>query len=133
MLIVTVSVCVLLLSGIAILLYLSQDVVRDSEPSTPTTSAAAVQALDQSAEERAYEAIRNVQLPPETAERIENTDGDAAEPTPARLPPPHRKGQETKHGSLPPTTLALNCERLRRAYSAEELKKIPGFQEKCKQ
>lgn len=133
MLIMIVSICGLLLSGIAILLYLSGDVLRDSEPSTPTTSAAAVQALDQTAEERAYEAMRNVQLPPETPERSENTDGDAAEPTPARLQPPRRKGQETKHGSLPPTTLALNCERLRRAYSADELKKIPGFQEKCNQ
>lgn len=132
-LIMIAIICGLLLTGIAILLYLGRDVVLDNEPLAPMTSAAPVQALDQSAEERAYEAMRTVQLPRETAERTEETDGKAAEPTPPRLQAPGRRAQEAKHGSLPPTTLALNCERLRRAYSAEELKKVPGFQEKCKQ
>lgn len=127
------SICGVLLTGIAILLYLNGNVPLSPERPAPQHSSVPVQALDQSAEERAYEAIRNVQVSPEADTRTENADQNAGRPTPSRVPLAKRENQDAKHGYLPPTTLALNCERLRKAYSGDELEKIPGFQEKCKQ
>ncbi len=36
-----------------------------------------------------------------------------------------------EQATLPSTTVALNCQRLRKAYSATELAKMAGYQEKC--
>lgn len=132
-LILIVSICGLLLAGAALLLFLNRDVPMATEPSAPPPSAAPVQPLDQSAEERAYEAIRKVRVVPESTGDSDKAELGMEKPAPSPLQSAKRGSQEAKRESLPPTTLALNCERLRKAYSDDELRKIPGFKEKCAQ
>lgn len=122
----------LVLVGAAILLYMNESAALKPQPAAPVHSAAPVQALDQSAEERAYEAMRKVPLPAETADQPVIVAGKETRSEPRHLYSGDRVNREARSGYLPPTTLALNCERLRKAYSSEELKRIPGFLEKCK-
>lgn len=134
LLILIVSVFGLLLVGAALLFFLNRDMPKaPATASPPPSSAAPVQPLDQSAEERAYEAIRKVRVTPEATESTEKASPSAATSTPLPLAPPRRANSETRHETLPATTVALNCERLRKAYSEDELRKIPGFREKCAQ
>lgn len=132
LLIVVACIGGLVLIGAAILLYMNESAALKSEPSAPVHSAAPVQALDQSAEERAYEAMRKVPLPAETADQPVTVGRKEARSEQPHLHSGDRVNREAKNGYLPPTTLALNCERLKKAYSSEELKRIPGFLEKCK-
>lgn len=131
-LLVVLGVCALVAAGVALLMHLgNESAPLRVQPPAPQHSAVSVQPLDQSAEERAYEAIRKVPLAPEVKERAETTSPEIPSPTPSRLDPPTRADKAKQQEHLPPTTLALNCERLRKAYPPEELKKIPGFKEKC--
>jgi len=79
-----------------------------------------VKALDVAAEQRATDAIVNAM-----AERDRENAIAAAEAAEAAKPPAER-------ATLPPTTLALNCARFKRAYSPAELAKIPAYKELCK-
>lgn len=131
-LIVAIGVFVLLLGAAAGLLFSMDDPAPTSVDSSASPIVeATVQPLDQTAEERAYEAIRKVPLAPEAAQRA--ADADQKDPGSAqRVQLADRQNHEADEGHLPPTTIALNCERLRKAYSHEELDEIPGFKEKCK-
>lgn len=132
-LILIVGILGLLMAGAGLLLFLNRDMPSPPEASPPPSSAAPVQPLDQTAEERAYEAIRKVRVTPEATESSPKAEQSPAAPTPLPLRPAKRNNHEVRREDLPATTLALNCERLRKAYSADELRKIPGFQEKCAQ
>lgn len=132
LLIVVACIGGLVLIGAAILFYMDQSAALNPKPPVQVHSAAPVQALDQSAEERAYEAMRKVPPPAETAERPAISEGKATGSQRTSLQPADHPKREARNGYLPPTTLALNCERLRKAYSGDELKRIPGYQEKCK-
>ena len=131
-LVAAAGIC-LVLAGAATLFYISSLPAADAgDASEPPAAEATVQALDQSAEERAYEAMRKIPVVAETAgdgvdeEAPGRTAGAPSQP---RLTKDLRRSADKGH--LPPTTLALNCERLRKAYSNDELQKIPGFKEKC--
>ncbi|GGC05487.1 hypothetical protein GCM10011494_25090 [Novosphingobium endophyticum] len=131
-LIVAMGVFVLLLGGAAALLFSMEGPAPASiDSSAPAIVEATVQPLDQTAEERAYEAIRKVPLAPETAQRPADTDQKTPESA-QRVQLADRQNHKADEGLLPPTTIALNCERLRKAYAHEELDEIPGFREKCK-
>lgn len=132
-LILIVSIFGLLLAGAGLIFFLNRDMPRPPEASPSPSAPAPVQPLDQSAEDRAYEAIRKVRVTPEPTGISEKTDRIPAAPEPPPLQPPKRGNHETRREALPSTTVALNCERLRKAYSADELRKIPGFREKCAQ
>lgn len=132
-LILIVSIFGLLLAGAGMLFFLNRDMPRPPEAAPLPSSAAPVQPLDQSAEERAYEAIRKVRVAPEASETPEKAEENLAAPKALPLAPAKRGNQESMREALPATTLALNCERLRRAYSEDELRKISGFREKCPQ
>ncbi|HKT85806.1 MAG TPA: hypothetical protein VJQ77_06955 [Novosphingobium sp.] len=127
------SIFGLLLAGAALLFFLNRDMPKAPEAAPPPSSAAPVQPLDQTAEDRAYEAMRKVHVAPEASEVPEKAERNTAAPVPLPLRPAKRSNREPGREALPATTLALNCERLRKAYSDEELKKIPGFKEKCTQ
>ena len=79
----------------------------------------AAEAHIKTAEERADDAIRNL-----IAEQAREAAIDRAAASEAARPPEER-------ATMPPTTLALNCERIRQAYSARELAGIAVYQEKC--
>jgi len=83
-------------------------------------AAKTVQALDVAAEQRATDAFVNAMTERERDDAIA-----AAEASEAAKPPAER-------ATLPPTTVALNCTRLKRAYTPAELAKIPAYKEKCK-
>lgn len=131
LLIVIVSICLVLSAGVAILLYLNGN--SPPPPQASTTASEPVQTLDQTAEERAYEAIRSVQTPTESSETDKVDARDETKAGITRRQSPDSAGQGAQQGALPPTTLALNCERLRKAYRSDELEEIPGFKEKCRQ
>jgi hypothetical protein len=132
MLIWTASAVGLLLAGVAVLVYsLGGSASLHTAPLPPPVVEASVQPLDQTAEEKAYEAIRKVPRAPETAESPSDAEQGKSAATQRRTHLADGSKHRVDEALLPPTTLALNCERLRKAYSHEELDKIPGFKEKC--
>lgn len=82
--------------------------------------AVASDARERSAEERADDAVQNI-----LAEQEREKEIAQAAASEAAKPPEHR-------AALPPTSVALNCNRLLRSYSAAELAKMPAYQEKCR-
>lgn len=82
--------------------------------------AAANDARGRSAEERADDAIAGI-----IAEQARETEIAKAAASEAAKAPEAR-------AALPPTTIALNCQRLRQSYTAAELKNISAYQEKCR-
>lgn len=82
-------------------------------------AAATIPATNRAAEDRAQDAINNA---------IQTQDDELAiakaEASEAAKPPEER-------ATIAPTTVALGCQRLRRAYSAAELAKMQVYQEKC--
>lgn len=79
-----------------------------------------IEAFDTAAEERAYDAIQKV---------IEQRDRTEAIETTAKV---EAANSSEAPATLPPTTRALNCTRLARAYSVDELAKMQEYQEYCK-
>lgn len=82
--------------------------------------AAAADAREISAEERAIDAVTNFQAEREREEAIAK-----AEATEAAKPPEAR-------AVVPPTTIARRCAQLLRTYSSEQLAKMAAYQEKCR-
>lgn len=109
-----------ILAGVLFLGWLWQHDRKVLQREQAKREAAASKALDQSAEERANDAVRGI-----IAEKDRETAIAEAEKKEAQKAPLER-------ATLPPTTVALNCQRLRQAYSAEKLAKMPGYAEKCK-
>lgn len=111
--IIAVAAVALLASGWAIL---KSSIISDHEKDRAVK---AIDARDKSAEDRADDAVRNILSEKDREARIaEAALKEAAKP-------------ETEHVKLPPTTVAANCERLEKAYSASELAKIPAYKELC--
>ncbi|SFG47664.1 hypothetical protein SAMN05518801_13210 [Novosphingobium sp. CF614] len=128
------------LAAAATSVYILRAPATDIGVSAFPTADTSVQALDQSAEERAYQAIQNIQnisRGPDEEEGSSNGDSgmasQKANASPSKQPLSNTGKQAATDGRLPATTLALNCERLRKAYSDQELGSIPGFKEKCKE
>lgn len=82
--------------------------------------ASASDARELSAEERAADAMEGL-----IVEQARERDIAKAAASEAAKPPEQR-------AALPPTSVALNCNRLLRSYSAAELAKMPAYQEKCR-
>jgi len=90
------------------------------EVSDAKRDAAIVPALDDAAQERAIDAVANLAAEKEREAVIAKAEAsEAAKPVEQRA-------------VIPPTTVALNCERLRRAYSAAELGKMARYREVCR-
>ncbi|KQM18370.1 hypothetical protein [Novosphingobium sp. Leaf2] len=80
---------------------------------------AAAPASQVAAEDRAADALENAQLRSERDDAITKAEAvEAAKPVEQRA-------------ALPPTTVALNCARMRQAYSAAELVKVAAYKERC--
>lgn len=80
---------------------------------------AAAPASEQAAEDRAADALENAQLRSERDDAITKAQAvEAAKPVEQRA-------------ALPPTTVALNCARMRQAYSAAELAKVAAYRTAC--
>lgn len=82
--------------------------------------AASADARGRSAEERADDAIQDM-----IASQARETEIAKAAASEQAKPPEQR-------ATLPPTTIALNCQRLRQAYTAAALAKMQAYQEKCR-
>lgn len=76
-------------------------------------------AHNQSAEQRAIDAVVDM-----THDRLRNEAIEAVEASEAAKPPAER-------ATLPPSTTAMNCVRMREAYSKADLAKMPAFKEHC--
>ena len=90
------------------------------ETSDAARTAAIAPAIDDAAQQRAIDAVANV-----AAEQSREAAIAKAEASEAARPIEQR-------AVVPPTTVALNCERLRRAYSAAELGEMARYQEVCR-
>lgn len=104
----------------AALLWLHMHDTKVVQQSDAQRTVQALPALDTAAQDRAIDAVANI-----TAANAREAAITTADATEAAKPPEDR-------ATLPPTTLALNCARLRRAYSAAQLAKIPAYQEHCR-
>lgn len=91
-------------------------VIEDHETERAVES---MEAHNVSAEQRAIDAVVNM-----TNDRLRSEAIEMVEASEAAKPPAER-------ATLPPTTKALNCARLRQAYSKAELAKILEFKEHC--
>lgn len=81
---------------------------------------AAAPASEKAATERADDALLNAELRAERDEAIAKAEAlEAAKAPEARA-------------TIAPTTVALNCARLRQAYTAGELAKMAGYREACR-
>jgi cytoskeletal protein RodZ len=103
--------------------------VRESEVETQRlrerdAAIAASQARDEAARERMYDVVIQATV------KQQATPSKDSEP-PEKPKKQARKPPETKQASLPSTTTALNCKRLRDAYSSDELATMPTFQKTC--
>jgi hypothetical protein len=82
--------------------------------------AAAAPARELSAEERAVDALANQMAKGQRDQAIvKAAASEAAKPPEARA-------------TIPPTTIARRCVQLLRAYSSEQLARMPAYQEKCR-
>lgn len=90
-------------------------------------SLAAAQARDEAARAVAYEAVIRATI---RQQEVKPAEGKAkAEPKPEKQV---RKAAEARRTPLPPTATALNCQRLRAAYTPDELATMPTFQQACR-
>ncbi|MFD2134572.1 hypothetical protein ACFSLT_03830 [Novosphingobium resinovorum] len=80
---------------------------------------AANHARERSAEERADDAVQNI-----IADHARETEIAKAAASEAVKGPKQR-------ATLPPTSVALNCQRMRQAYPKSDLAKIPAYQKRC--
>lgn len=112
----TVVIAVIALLWLAKTMY-DRSVIQGHEQERETK---AVEARDRSAEERADDAVRNI---------IDQQERDAAI---AEAALKEAQKPESERAKLPPTTIAANCTRLRKAYSAAELARLEAYRELCK-
>lgn len=91
-------------------------VIDDHETDRAVTS---MEQHNASAEQRAIDAVVNI-----AAENARESAVAAAEASEAAKPPAAR-------ATLPPTTRALNCARMRQAYSRAELERMAEFKREC--
>lgn len=88
-------------------------------------SLVAAQAREEAARAQAYEAVIRATMRQQEVRPAE----DRTEPKPDK---PVRKAAEARRAPLPPTATALNCQRLRAAYTPDELAAMPAFQQACR-
>lgn len=93
------------------------------ESELPPRTVGSLEAPDTTAEDRAYEAIREI------VDEKAQTEVEVVEKAPETTAP-HQ--QPKPSAAIPPTTLALNCKRLKEAYSASELETMTEYQEHCR-
>lgn len=86
-----------------------RSVIRDHEQERAAKS---IEARDKAAEERAADTIRDRMAENEREEAIRSAPNGNA--------------------TLAPSTQALNCERIRQAYTKEQLAKLAVYQERCR-
>lgn len=87
-------------------------------------SLAAAEARNEAARAQAYEAVIRATIRQQGVRPVE------PEPE-AKVQKQVRKASEPRRAPLPPTATALNCQRLRAAYTPDELAAMPTFRQAC--